>query len=156
VGGAVTESIGALAVINSATGVAFAVGGSSTETVGAARIELIGGGKNEQIGASKLETVGAYVVNVSKSLAIDAKGAVALNLASQKQDISGGHSITAEAAGVVTASNVTLEASGKITLSCGAAEVVIDSSGVAIKGALGVTIEGTSEIRMNPPAILPG
>ncbi|WP_224372277.1 type VI secretion system Vgr family protein [Hyalangium versicolor] len=145
VNGSVKESVGGLAAINSLKGISFAVGGTATETVGAARVELIGGGKAETTGGSKLETVGVYMVNAKESLAIDAKAAVAVNIAgTQKQRISGGHSISADGPVLVSASQLKLKGKGTITLTCGSTKVVVKSGGIFVEGGAALTIEGSS------------
>jgi len=122
--------------------VSFGVEGASSETVGAARIELIGGGKTESTDASKLETVGTYMVNAKESLTVDAKGIV-LNIAgTQKQSISGSHSLSADGPVVVNAPKLKLKGSGTITLTCGPSKVVVKSGGIFVEGAASVTIEG--------------
>ena len=93
----------------------------------------------------KAETVGVYMVKASQSYGVDAKAAIALNIAgSQSNDIGGGHSIASEAAVVVTAPKVKLKASGKITLACGACKVIVEGGGINIEGASEVTIEGST------------
>jgi hypothetical protein len=73
VGGDVTESIGAIALINSAYGVTFNVGGSAKDSVGAAKIELTAGSKMENTKGSKTELTGSYVLMTSgSSLSLDA------------------------------------------------------------------------------------
>ncbi len=155
--GAVTEQIGALAAMSSAQGISIGIGGNSTETVGAARIELIKGGKAETIGLGKVESVaGAYVVDVKEGFSVDARAAVAFNIAGElEQKIGGGHAMSARSEAVVSASKVALEAATKITLKCGDAEISIDASGIAIK-AKELTIEGTEELKLAPASITPG
>ncbi len=145
VGGAVTEDVGGVASWNSASGIATVIGGSNTEKVGAARLELIKGGKSETVAVAKAETVAVYMAKAAKSYGVSAKAAIALNIAGgQSNKISGGHSIAAKGPVVVTAPTVTMKASGKITLSCGACKVVIEGGGVNIEGASEVTIEGST------------
>ncbi len=115
------------------------------------------GGKAESTGGKKLEAVGAYVVNAAQAIAIDAGAAVVLNVAgSMKQNIGKSHGITASGAAAVTVSKLKLDASGKITLKCGQASVVIGSDGVEIKGALKVTIEASGKLDVTAPDIAPG
>ncbi|MBX3275689.1 MAG: type VI secretion system tip protein VgrG [Sandaracinaceae bacterium] len=142
---AVSESVGGVAAWNSASGIATVIGGSNRETVGGARVELVKGGKSETVGAAKAETVGVYVAKAKKSYGVSAKAAIALNIAGpQSNKISGGHSIAAQGPVVVTAPTVSLKASGKITLACGACKVIIEGGGVNIEGASEVTIEGST------------
>jgi hypothetical protein len=145
VGGAVSESIGGVCVINGGRGVSFAIGGSNTERVGGARVEKILGGKSETTGSSKQETVGIYMLKAAESLAITAKAAAVLNIAgSQRQKIGGSHSITAEGPLVINAPKLSVKASGTITLACGACKVIIKSGGVYVEGASSLTIEGST------------
>ncbi|HBQ18133.1 MAG TPA: hypothetical protein DEF51_45760 [Myxococcales bacterium] len=154
VGADMTETIGALGAINSAYGVSFNVGGSSTETVGAARAELVKGGHSESC-ASKTEMVGVYFVNAAEGFGVEATGAIALNTASSKWTLGKGYAATASGICAVTAASVSLDASETITLKCGGGEVIIDKSGISFKGDIQVTVEG-STIEAEPPAIAPG
>lgn len=156
VGGSLTESVGGAQVVSAIGGIAIGVGGSSTETVGAARIEVAGGGHAETTGGNKVETVGgAEIVLASGSIAQDATGSAAISVGGvMTQKIAGNHSITADGAVVVTSAVLKLQASGSLTLKCGAAEVVVDGSGVLIKGTLVTLSAGT--IKLQPGAIGPG
>lgn len=118
IGAGVTESIGALAVISSAHDVTLGIGGSSKETVGAPRVELIKGAKAESC-TNKIETVGTYAIKTKAGITINAKPAVALTVASEKQDMRGGHDVEAGRAAALTASTVTLEGSDHVTLTAG-------------------------------------
>ncbi|MEC7522934.1 MAG: type VI secretion system tip protein TssI/VgrG [Myxococcota bacterium] len=153
VAGDMSETIGALGAMNSAYGVTFGVGGSSTETVGAARAELVKGGHSESA-ASKTETVGVYFVNASGGFSVEATGAIALNTASSKWTLGKGYAATAKALCAVTAASIDLNASETITLKCGGGEVIIDKSGISFKGDIKVSVEG-STIEVEPPAIGP-
>ncbi len=157
IGGSVTENIGAVAAINSVMPIAFAIGGTSIETVGAARIELIGGSKSETTGIAKKETVGGlYLTSVSSGISVEAGAALAENIAgTQRQKIGNSHAISSKGPALVTVSRLKLKASEKITLKCGQAEVVISSDGVDIKG-MDVTVKGAQELKLDPPAIGPG
>jgi hypothetical protein len=64
------------------------------------------------------------------------------------------HAYTAKGAAAVTASRVKFKASDGVSLKCGAAEITIDSSGIAIKGTM-VTIEATGTLTLDAPAIGP-
>ncbi|MBZ0117879.1 MAG: hypothetical protein K8H88_12830, partial [Sandaracinaceae bacterium] len=155
VGGDVTEDISSLALINSAYGVSFNIGGSNTENVGAVRAELVRGGHSETA-ASKSETVAAYAVIASVAFGVDATGAIALNTAATKMTLGKGYSAAASGIATVTAATVSLEADTAVTLKCGQAEVVVDASGISCKGAIKVTVEGTGSVKLKPPAIGPG
>ncbi len=154
VGGDVSETIGALAAINSAYGVAINVGGNNTETIGAARAEIVKGGHSEDC-ASKTETVGVYFVNAAGGFGVEATGAIALNVAASKMTLGKGYAATAAAVCAVTAATISLDASETVTLKCGSAEVIIDKSGIGCKGAISVTIKGTGSVKVKPPAIGP-
>jgi type VI secretion system secreted protein VgrG len=155
VGGDMTESIGALGALSSAYGIDLSIGGSSTETIGAARAEIVKGGHSESA-ASKTETVGVYFVNASGGFGVNATGAITLNTASSKWDLGKGYAATASAVLAATAATVSLDAAEAVTLKCGPAEVVIDKSGIGCKGAISVSIEATGSMKVKPPAIGPG
>jgi len=156
VGGDLTDTIGALAALSTVSNIGIGIGGNNTETIGAARIELIKNGKVENVGTTKTETTGTYVVKAKETINVDAKAAIAITVASQKQKIGKGHAVSGGGVVAITTSKLDLKSSGKISLICGAAKVVIDSSGVDISGPLGVTVQGTSKVEMKAPAILPG
>ena len=152
VGGDVSETIGAIAAISAMNTVSFSVGGDVTESIGAARIELAMGGKEESTGGAKTETTSVYMVTVGQGIAIDAEADIDWNVAgNQKQSIGKTHGISADGAGAIDASKLTLKGSGKVTLKCGAAEIIIDSGGIGIMGKK-VTVEG-SQIKLSQPAI---
>ena len=143
--GNVTETVGGLMVINTAKGITLGIGANSNETVGAARIETVAGGLVETTGGSKAETVAVYKVDAKQSLSISSGAAVAINIAgSQKQTIKGSHSISSDGPVMVTAPQLKMKGSGAISLVCGANKVIIDSSGVAIKGGGKLEIEGST------------
>jgi len=148
------ESIGALHATNAVGGISVAIGGNSTETIGLARMELVAGGKSENTGGSKTETVGVYMAQLGQGLSMNAKVATFNIAGTQRQKIAGSHSLTTKGAAALTASRVKFDASEKITLKCGQAEIILSSSGVAFKGT-DVTIEGVSSLKLTPPAIKP-
>lgn len=155
VGGDVTESIGAIGLINSAYGVAFNVGGSAKDTIGAAKIELTTGSKMENTKGSKTEITGSYVLMTTGALSFDATAAMAVNVAGVvRQTIGGGHSMSAKGAAAVSGARMKVDAGGKITLKCGLSEIVVDSGGVVISG-LNVTIEGSAGLDVTDPSIGP-
>jgi type VI secretion system secreted protein VgrG len=156
VNGNLTETVGAVQVLSAVGGLAIAVGGVSTETVGAVRIELVGGGRAETTGGNKIETVGgAHLTLASAGIATDAGGNAALNVGgAMMQKIAGSHSISAEGPLVLTSAMLKLQASEKITLKAGKAEVVLDGSGILIKGTM-VTLRA-GKITVPPGAIGPG
>ncbi len=143
--GQVTETVGGLCSVNSIGGISLSVGGKSTETTGAVRIEAIGGGKSESTKAAKLETVGGlYRVEVAEALSIQAGTAVAENVAgAAKHHVKGSHSVSAKQAVVLTAPKISLKANGTITLSCGATKVILESSKVALDGTTKLTLKGS-------------
>jgi type VI secretion system secreted protein VgrG len=153
--GNVDEKIGAIALMTGIASLNIGVGKDSKESIGGARIELIEGEKKESA-ATKKELVGMYVALLDEGLSIDASAAMALNTATETQNIKGGHALNAGPAAALTAAKMTFEADDQVTLTCGTASVVIDSSGVNIKGAASITIEGTSKLTVEPAAITPG
>lgn len=155
VGGDVSESVGAIGLINSAYGVTFNVGGHAKDTIGAAKIELTTGSKMENTKGSKTEITGSYVLMTSGALSFDATAAMAVNVAGVlRQTIGGGHSMSAKGAAAVTGARMKVDAGGKITLKCGLSEIVVDSGGVVISG-LNVTIEGSAGLDVTDPSIGP-
>ena len=70
----------------------------------------------------------------------------------QRQNISGSHSLTTKGPAALTAGRLKMEASDKITFKCGQAEITISDSGVSFKG-LDVTIEAGTTLKMTPAAI---
>ena len=150
--GSVTESVGGAMAMSSASGVAISIGGSNTEMVGAARLELVKGGKSEVTATAKVEAVGVYVVKAAQSYGVDAKAAITLAVAgAQTTKTGGGHSIAATGPVDIKTGAFSAKASGKITLACGACEVVISSSGIDIKGAGKLKIDGsTIQLNENP------
>jgi type VI secretion system secreted protein VgrG len=152
VNGAVKESVGGAMAMSSASGVAISIGGTNTEMVGAARLELVKGGKSEITATSKVEAVGIYMVKAAQSYGVDAKAAITLAVAGvQSTKTGGGHSIAATGPVSIKTGVFSAKASGKITLACGACEVVISSSGIDIKGAGKLKIEGsTIQLDQNP------
>jgi type VI secretion system secreted protein VgrG len=152
--GAVSEKIDALATINSAYGIGIHIKGDNTEDIGAARFAAIKGGYNETM-ASKSETVAVYAIDAKGNFAIDAVGAITLNVASSKMTLKKGYAAAASGIAAVTATSVTLDAAETVTLKCGSAEVIVDKSGIQLKGAKSVTIQGTKSVKIKPPAIGP-
>ena len=144
--GEVKESVGGLCSVNSVGGISLAIGGNSSETVGAARIEAIGGGKSESTKGAKLETVGGlYRADIAEALSINAGTAVAENVAgAAKHHVKGSHSVSAKLGVMITTPKLSLKANGTITLSCGSTKVVLKSSGVGIDGAQKLTVKGSS------------
>jgi type VI secretion system secreted protein VgrG len=156
VNGNLTETVGAVQVLSAIGGIAIGVGGSSTETVAAVRIELVGGGRAETTGGNKIETVGgAHLTLASEGIATDAGRNAALNVGGAMiQKIAGSHAITAGGPLVLTSAVLKLQASEKLTLKAGEAEVVVDGSGILIKGTM-VTLRA-GKITVPPGAIGPG
>jgi hypothetical protein len=70
------------------------------------------------------------------------------------QKITGTHAISAEGPLTLTTAMLKLQASEKLTLKTGAAEVVVDGSGILIKGTM-VTLKA-GKITVPPGAIGPG
>lgn len=156
VNGNLTETVGAVQVLSAIGGIAIGVGGSSSETVGAVRIELVGGGRAETTGGNKTENVGgAHLTLASGGIATDAGGNVALTVGGGMiQKITGSHAISADGPLVLTTAMLKLQASEKLTLKAGEAEVVVDDSGILIKGTIVNLVAG--KITVPPGAIGPG
>jgi type VI secretion system secreted protein VgrG len=138
--GSHTEKVGALKVTGALTGVNTNVSGNMNDKIGAARIEMALGNRAEQVDGNKTESALGLVIyskadeteKVSASKTTMVGGAIL-------EKIAGGHSITASAPATFIGAFHKIEAGTSITLKCGASEVVIDGSGVAMKSPI-VTI----------------
>lgn len=140
VSGAHTEKIGSIKVTAAVNGVHTNVSGNMKQTIGAARLEMVLGNRAEEIGGSKDETsIGLIIVSrageseaVSGSLTRMVGGAIL-------EKIGGGQTVQAGAPATFIGAFHKIEAGTSITLKCGASEVVIDGSGIAMTSPI-VTI----------------
>lgn len=138
--GDLSEKAGSTRIRAVLNGVHTEIAGSVTENVGAAKIEMVLGNRTETVGGSKTETALGLVIitkgdeteNVTGSKTAMVGGAIL-------EKIAGGHSITAGAPATFIGAFHKIEAGTSITLKCGASEVVIDGSGIAMTSPL-VTI----------------
>jgi type VI secretion system secreted protein VgrG len=145
VGASVTESIGGLASMTSASGIAFNIAGSLRENVGGARVILARGSYVESVSAAKAETCAVYMVKTGEAISLTADGAMAVSSAgSIREKVSGGYSISAGGRCVVTAPTVRMKASGKITLTCGACSVILSGGKITVTGGAKLVIKGTT------------
>jgi type VI secretion system secreted protein VgrG len=138
--GDLTESAGSTRIRAVLNGVHNEITGDVKEDVGAAKIEMVLGNRTETVGGAKTETALGLVIitkadeteKVTGSKTTMVGGAIL-------EKIGGGHSITAGAPATFVGAFHKIEAATSITLKCGASEVVIDASGVAMSSPL-VTI----------------
>lgn len=155
VGADVTETVGGLVLCASLKGMSMGVGGNSTETIAAARVEKIGGGKSEVTAESKLETLGSYKVEAREGIKVDAGGSATITIKGKlEQNIGEGHAVVSGAKATLKTKTLALDAKTSITFECGLAKLVVNSKGVALSG-LQVTLDG-KQIELKPAAIKPG
>lgn len=96
------------------------VGGNATETAGAAKIIAVGGGRGLEVGGTMMQKVAGAIINVAKGDRKESAGATYTEVAA------GAH--------VVKADNITIEASGLISLVMGASTIIVSPAAVAIAG----------------------
>jgi len=145
VGGAVSESVGGLASMTSASGIAFNIAGSLSERVGGARMILARASYVESVAAAKAEQCSVYMVKAGESISLTAEAAMAVSSAGTiREKVGGGYSISAGGRCVVTAPTVRMKAGGKITLTCGACSVIISRGKITVSGGAKLVIKGST------------
>jgi len=143
VAGSMTETVGGLYAVNALGGISRAIGGSSREQVGGARIDVARKGKAETTGGAKTEAVaGLYWSKAGDSIALSAQAVTLTFAGTQRQRISGGHSVSAQGAVNILTPRLKLEGGEAITLTCGDSKVVVDSDGVYIEAST-IVYEGS-------------
>lgn len=143
IGGSLEESIGSMKVTAALQGIMTNVAGNLTQNIGAARIEMVLGNRAEEIGANKDESaLGLVVVTKGDETEQVAGSKTSLVGGAILEKIAGGHAIEAGAPATFIGAFHKLEAASKITLKCGASEVVIDGGGVAFVTPLVVITAG--------------
>ena len=138
--GTLKEDAGSTRIRAVLNGVHNEIAGDVKEDVGAAKIEMILGNRTETVGGAKTETALGLIIitkgdeteKVTGSKTTMVGGAIL-------EKIGGGHSITAGSPATFVGAFHKIEAATSITLKCGASEVVIDGSGIAMSSPL-VTI----------------
>ena len=140
VSGSESETAGSLRVVAALNGIMTNVGANMSQNVGAAKLTMAMGNIASSAGGNKDESaLGLVVVSradesetVSGSKTTMVGGAIL-------EKIAGGHSVKAGAPATFIGAFHKIEAATAITLKCGASEVVIDGSGIAITSPI-VTI----------------
>ncbi|HZO16859.1 MAG TPA: type VI secretion system tip protein TssI/VgrG [Polyangiaceae bacterium] len=140
--GSQSETVGGLKILGVLDGINTNVGGSMTQNAGAAHVEIVIGNRAEAAEGSKTETALGLVVlskageseNVGGSKTCMVGGAVI-------DKLKGSHAIEAQGPATFIGAFHKMEAKGKITLKCGASEVVIDGGGVTITSPM-ITVMG--------------
>jgi type VI secretion system secreted protein VgrG len=140
IAGSAKENIGSVRVAAALTGVNLNISGNATETIGAARVEMALGDRAEDVGGNKTESAIGLII-ITKGDETEKVGAAKTTMVGGAilEKIGGGHSITASAPATIIGAFHKIEAGTAITLKCGASEVVIDGSGIAMTSPI-VTI----------------
>ncbi|APR86860.1 PE family protein [Minicystis rosea] len=140
IAGTAKESIGSVRVAAALTGVNLNVSGNVNESIGAARLEMALGNRAEEVGGSKTETSLGLVI-ITKGDETETVGAAKTAMVGGAilEKIGGAHNIVAGAPATFIGAFHKIEAGTAITLKCGASEVVIDGSGIALTSPI-VTI----------------
>src|SRR6185369_4394026 len=137
VAGSATEDVGSIKVTAALTGVMTNVSGNVTETVGAARVDMCLGNHAEAVGGSKDEkALGLVVITKGDETEKVTGSKTAMVGGAILEKVGGGHSITASGPATFIGAFHKVEAGTSITFKCGASEVVIDGSGVAMKSPI--------------------
>jgi len=148
VGGTLTESV--------AVNYAETVGGAMQLTVGAVLATTVGGALAETVGGDRIASVGGRSVeNVGGDKTLAAGGSLAQSVGDDST-LSVGHDSRTEVAGqmrtevakeyMVQAKKVQISASDEISLTCGAAEIVLKKNGdITIKGKK-INIKGSGDV----------
>ena len=138
--GDLEELVGSTRIRAVLNGVNNEIAGSVKETVGTAKVEMILGNRTETVGGSKTETALGLVIITKGDETEKVTGAKTTMVGGAiLEKIGGDHSITAGAPATFIGAFHKIEAGTSITLKCGASEVVIDGSGIAMSSPL-VTI----------------
>ncbi len=137
VGGAHSETVGALKVTAALQSIDTDIAADKRLGVGAATVQLSIGDYAESVGGSKEEKALGLIV-LSKAGESEKVGAAktAMVGGAVVDKLKGTHSIKAAGPATFIGAFHKVEAASKIVLKCGASEVVIDDSGVAITSPL--------------------
>jgi type VI secretion system secreted protein VgrG len=140
IAGSAKEQIGSIRVAAAVKEVSTNVTGNLTESIGAARVEMALGNRAEEIGGNKDESaLGLVVITKGDETEKVTGPKTSMVGGAILEKIAGGHSIVATAPATMIGAFHKIEAGTSITLKCGASEVVIDGSGIAVTSPL-VTI----------------
>jgi type VI secretion system secreted protein VgrG len=142
VGGSQSETVGGMKITGVLDGINTNVGGSMTQNAGAAHVEIVIGDRGESAEGSKTENALGLVV-LSKGGESETVGAAKTCMVGGAiiDKLKGSHAIEAGGPATFIGAFHKLEAKGKITLKCGASEVVIDGSGITITSPM-ITVMG--------------
>jgi len=122
------------------------IGGQAAESVGADLHVSIGGSRKEEIGADRSLAVGGKeIAAVSGDRSLDVGG-------SSVESVGGNRAVSVGGKQSLVATEIILQATGGITLQCGAGSIVLDPSGVTIKGAVVTLDGGITKINAGPGA----
>jgi type VI secretion system secreted protein VgrG len=138
--GTLKEKAGSTRIRAVLSGVHNEIAGDVKEDVGAAKIEMILGNRTETVGGGKTETaLGLIIITKGDETEKVTGSKMQMVGGAILEKIAGGHSITAGSPASFIGAFHKIEAATSITLKCGASEVVIDDSGIAMKSPI-VTI----------------
>src|SRR5690606_25607507 len=136
------ESVGGMKIQGVLNGMDTNVGGSMTQNAGAAHVEVIIGNRAESAEGSKSEKALGLVVLSKGGESETVKGSRTTMVGGAIIDkLKGSHEVAAGAPATFIAAFHSLQAKGKITLKCGASELVIDGGGITITSPM-VTMMG--------------
>jgi len=144
VAGNYKETVGGMRLVAALQAVNRNIGGSMTETVGAATIEVIKGSRAESVEGASSEMEPAMVI-VTKGDEIETvHGAKQFNVGGAViEQVGGNYTIEAAAALTMIGAMHNMKAKSKITLKCGASSVIVDGSGITIEAPI-VNVLGSS------------
>jgi type VI secretion system secreted protein VgrG len=137
------ETVGGMKIQGVLNGMDTNVGGSMTQNAGAAHVEVIIGNRAESADGSKNETALGLVVLSKGGESESVKGSRTTMVGGAIIDkLKGSHQVSAGAPATFIAAYHKLEAKGKITLKCGASELVIDGGGITVTSPLVTMMAG--------------
>lgn len=140
VAGSLQEKAGSTRIRAVLNGVHNEIAGNVKETVGAAKVEMVLGNRTETVGGSKTETaLGLVIITKGDETEKVTGNKMTMVGGAILEKIAGKHDITAGSPATFIGAFHKIEAGTSITLKCGASEVVIDGSGIAMTSPL-VTI----------------
>lgn len=134
--GAFSETTGSMRIQAALMGVHTEVAGNLNEKVGAAKVNGAIGNITLDVGGNKTETALGRVAVVKGDEAETVTGNRMVMVGGAVFDkVGGGQTVTAGGPATFIGALHKFDAATSITFKCGASEVVIDGSGVTIKGA---------------------
>jgi type VI secretion system secreted protein VgrG len=151
------EEIQGRALLVGAIGMSYKVGGKSDEQVMAARMLAVANGAAKEMTAKNNNEIvgGLTMIQVKKSITRQAGAAMGTTaVVSQKIEVKKSYAIASKRKALLASRKIEFDAGDSIVLKCGLSEVVIDKSGVTIKG-LDVKIEASGKFKLSEAAITP-